>query len=286
MKNIYLGAIDNLSVSDITPWVESVKKVQNEKTDMIAMIVYRASPDVVQYLLDNKITSYMVKHDSYGNPIQHEIANSPTVSHNMRMFHFWEFLQRLDDAIDLNDNATVLITDVRDVYFQESPFSMAGFLSKDTKFIVSGECLSYGQEEWGRNNLESGFGPIFMNHSDMLIKQILNVGAIMGEFEAMKDLCHIIYSMTQGRHYPSDQSSFNVLMRTSLFKNSFMVSNKFAAHLGTTADPTKSHLWSRLTETPPIVTLDGEVLNTNSELYKIVHQWDRVPQLREKIRKS
>lgn len=289
MSNIFLGAIDNLAIEDITPWITSVKKVRQAE-DIVMMVVYRTTKEVIRFLVDNGVIPYEVNHDSMTNPIVHQISNSPTVSHNMRMFHFWEVLTRLSNTDKLIQtsfmNSSVIITDVRDVYFQEYPFSLIAQLPSDKKIIVGGECLPYKSEEWGLDNLQNGFGPIFTELSSITEHQILNVGAIMGKLEHVKDLCHIVYCMTQGRHYPSDQSSFNVLVRSSLFRDMVHVSQEFAAHLGTTADPTKSHLWARWTETPPAITSDRLVMTAQNTPYKLVHQWDRVPELKEKVRNS
>lgn len=272
INNLFLGAIDNLSVDDIKQWVESAISVKKPQ-DIIALVVYRATDEVLNYLTQNDVVIYHVTHDSFNQPIQHQTSNSPTISHNMRMFHFWELLTRIQKEHNFSGN--VVVTDVRDVYFQKYPFDL--FYGK---IVVSNECIRYENESWGADNFKRGYGPVIWKLSNIARSLIVNVGAIMGGCEQIKSLSLMIYNMTLGRHYPSDQSSFNFIIRNSLMQDNFSICDDFAAHLGTTADPTKSHLWNHVFF-PPKIDENGIVKTIMGVEVAIVHQWDRVPQLRK-----
>jgi hypothetical protein len=111
-----------------------------------------------------------------------------------------------------------------------------------------------------------------------------NVGTIAGDANVMPEVFSTIFQMTEGRYYPSDQSSFNVLMNGLLTDKRMLATHydNWAAQLGTTNDPTKSHLWPRLCEPRPQIK-DGWVYNNDGQMYHLVHQWDRVPELKSII---
>jgi hypothetical protein len=273
-KSVLLGAADGYDWNDVRPWVLSARQSGFEGD--IYLILYRVKgnrDELLRHLEAHNVNVYEVHHDPYMRPIVHEQKGSPTQSHNLRFYHAWELLSRLEEKYKF-----VIMTDVRDVIFQRDPnpflFKYPGIL------IAPSEGIKYADEDWNKQNLINGFGPIFW---DLRGKEWLacNVGTIAGLYSQMVKLFHLIFTMTEGRYYPSDQSSFNVLLNT-LWWGDCVVTHKsyWAAQLGTTQDPTKAYLWDRLCEPRPEIRNDGFVYNPDGIKFTIVHQWDRVPQLK------
>lgn len=285
MNDVLIGAADLYNWAQIKPWAQSARESGFEGD--IWLITYRVDPDVHAKAADYNVNICQVEHDPYGLPIKHTGVNTPTQAHNLRFYHAWELLTRLHKAgIRYR---YVIMTDVSDVVFQIDPVEELVQLLPTNKFdeaddhsiVVSSEGLTYSNEEWGKDNMTNGFGQL---RFDLMAKDwtIFNVGTIAGFSYVMTGLFNVIFSMTEGRYYPSDQSSFNIILRH--FMSGMWAGttheDTWACQLGTTMDPTKSWLWGRLDESRPHIRSDGIVVNKNGNAYAIVHQWNRVPELK------
>ena len=92
-----------------------------------------------------------------------------------------------------------------------------------------------------------------------------------------------IYEMTKRNYYPSDQSSYNIILNSLNNVVHTNHSHAWACQIGTTADPTKSWLWERLIDSQPSI-VDGKAFNPELDIeYCIVHQWNRNPELKQAI---
>ena len=280
-KTVLLGATDNLPIGQLIPWAASAR--DSGFAGDIWLVVYRPNwveADFEAFCAKYDINVYPVDHDSFGNPIQHSVVGSPTSSHNLRFYHFWELLTRLKkDGVEYK---YVLSTDTRDVVFQKDPSEhILECLELPTgwSYIISSEQITYDNEEWGKNNIIQGFGQLMYDLHEMGDKEIFNVGVIAGKYDDMVSLYEEIYNYTHDRkYYPSDQSSYNYILLHRWGKFS---SSKYAIQCGTTMDPTKSFLWKRIPHYEDIEPQikDGKVYTADNILSAIVHQWDRVPEL-------
>jgi hypothetical protein len=285
-KDILMGAVDMLEWWQVKPWVMSAKETGFDGD--IWLIVYRASDEFIQQAQAAGVNLYQVQHTPYLTPIQHVIQNSPTQSHNLRFYHGWELLTRLhvdnedwfrSDIQPETRIPYVIMTDVRDVIFQRNPTEWINSFGFDNSIIAPSEGIDFENEPWNKDNMIRGYGQAFY---DLEAKEYTayNVGTIAGDIYQMQELFHVLYSMTEGRYYPSDQSTFNVLAHGSAFKMVMTPMDEgWAAQCGTTLDPTKSFLWPHCIEPRPSV-VGGKVYNSKGELYTLVHQWDRVPELK------
>jgi hypothetical protein len=284
-KDLLIGAADLYDWSKIKVWATSIRESGFDGD--IILLTYRVGDDVVENAKKLNVDVYQIEHDSFGNKIVHVDRGRDTQCHQLRFFHAWQFL-----ATDENwkNYRNVLMTDVRDVYFQKNPFTFLDSWSKDLffpflkKIVASSEALSYKHEVWGADNMLQGFGPLVHEQSKEWI--IYNVGVVAGNAEAMMGLFLILYSMTVGRYIPSDQSAYNILVNQSPLKfNCFGHDNDWACQCGTTLDPNKSHYDKFLKEGKPKI-VNGKVMNVFNEEFYIVHQWDRVPELQQLIEKK
>ena len=280
--DILIGAVDLYNWEQMRPWVKSIKR--SGFTGEIWLIAYRVDESDLKIVESHGINVYKVDHDPFLRPIQHAQPGTPTQAHNLRFFHAWELLARLD-----SDNYRyAIMTDVRDVIFQKNPsiwLEQRGVGPQ--QFIAPSEGIRFKDEEWNQNNLKMGHGPIVYDQGYGDLKAY-NVGTIAGGADIMRRLSYMIYTMTCGRHYPSDQSSFNVIVNDLLRFNALEVGmdEGWAAQLGTTHDPTKPWLWDRICDPRPLLYDDVSVRTTAGELFTIVHQWDRVPNLKAAYTKA
>jgi hypothetical protein len=177
----------------------------------------------------------------------------------------------------------VVTTDVKDVYFQWSPFKwMTDSLQNLGMYqLVSGsEGLKYKDEPWGNENLMQAYGPYV--HELFKDKEIYNVGVLGGTAEYVKDLVFNIFTNAINRPIAiCDQAVFNVLINTQpYFDVMFFAWNRhaWACQAGTMADPSKIEQFRpHLLEDEPIFD-NGVVWTADREMYCIVHQYDRVPE--------
>jgi hypothetical protein len=274
---VVIGAIDNYPLNTIKPWVLSLK--ESGYSGAAILITYRVTPDVVEWIERQGIATYQISY----TPSLGDIF-----AHNLRFYHIWELMTRMEERA-----TWAVFTDVSDVIFQKNPilYIEKRLLPNEDRCevsIASSEGITYENEEWGMNNMQLGYG-MHLWELQMKTKTIYNVGTIAGQFNFMKNLALTIYEMTVGRHYPSDQSSYNVLIHGILHPYTKFTNHgisSWAANLGTTNDPTKSHLWSRCHEPRPIITADKKVITINNEEYHLVHQWNRVPELNKHIKEK
>ena len=157
------------------------------------------------------------------------------------------------DWIDREQIGRVIITDVRDVIFQnnptvwldeeeqEAPFrgdrEMLIFLPK--KFIVLGsENMAYGDEPWNTHNMECAFGPFFIDR--MRGEPVYCAGVIAGSRDEVQGLCFNVWmtSRLMNQHVHGgggpDQAALNLIVREEPFKSLLVhATPKWVVHAGT-----------------------------------------------------
>lgn len=253
MKNLLIGAISgNYNVSDVRKWVETTNGFDIDRT----LLLYNSNNnELIEYLLSQNINVIPVTHNFYGNEIDKfevdtgrmTLESSYDIVHNIRFFHIWQYL---------NDNEydKVLITDVRDVYFNRNPFDHI----PHNMLIASSEMIKYKNEDWNKRHLVTNLGGIGIE--TLLDKEVYNVGVFGGAAHYVKNISKDIYLMSVGKPLVADQTSFNYLIQTS-YKDDTMftdLNDRFGIHLHVIANG--------------FVDFD---LNKIDD-YTIVHQYDRL----------
>ena len=252
MKNLIIGAVSgNYSPKDLENWVET----SNFKNVDRALILYnRSEDDLVDYLNKANIQILSPEFGYWGNELSTYPTNTGDVSlensynliHNIRFFHIWTHLSSLGNVYD-----KVLITDVKDVYFNYDPFP----LLEGDKITATSEIVKYRNESW--NELHLGVNLGLIGRHLLLNEPVYNVGVFGGPISLIKDICADIYLMSVGKLKVADQTSYNYLIQTR-YKNSVVFTEHIAAHL---------HVVNA-----GLVNID---LNNISK-YSIVHQYDRI----------
>jgi len=184
----------------------------------------------------------------------------------------------------------VVTTDVKDVYFQSSPFKWMedNFIGGIDKLVAGSEGMRYCDEPWGNDNLMQAYGPYV--HEQFKNNTIYNVGVLGGTAEYMKDLVFNIFTNATNRPIPIvDQAVFNVLINTQPYKEKiFLAQNKhaWACQAGTMVDPSKIEAFRPfLLEGEPVFE-EGVVKTFEHKEYCIVHQYDRVPEWKKFVQQK
>jgi hypothetical protein len=263
MKDLIIGCISNYSPEHIAPWVNSIGK-SGFNGDKI-MISFGVPQDTIKFLNEKGFEVYSFEPNG-----RHIVIE--------RFYALWALLNSIDKY------RYVITTDVKDVIFQLNPSVWLENNLGDKKILVSSECLSYINEDWGNNNLKTSY-PQF--YEDFKNNTIYNAGTIAGDFNYMKDFfIHIFNLSLIGNDSQPDQAALNILIHQHPFKDIVKFANQedgWCCQLGTTLDPKVKSKYSPLLLEPIPNYKDGEVFNSKDELFYLVHQYDRVPELKEII---
>ena len=250
--NLLIGAISgNYSTDDVSGWVETSNFENTERT----LLLYNSTnTGLLQYLKANNINVIVPDFNFWTekastfetNTGKNTLESSYNLVHNIRFFHVWKYL---NDAENIYDK--VLITDVRDVYFNSDPFASL----EDKKITATSEIITYEGEQWNKEHLIYNLGMIGM--VTLLPKAVYNVGVFGGDADLVKDMCSDIYLLSAGKPKVADQTSFNYLIQTK-YKSVTNFTENLAIHL---------HVVNA-----GLVDISLDKIPS----YKIVHQYDRI----------
>jgi hypothetical protein len=251
--NLLIGAISgNYSVDDISGWVETS---QFDNTERVLLLYNNINIELVNYLNKNKVLIFNPNFDFWSNEKtlfetntgNNTLENSYNLIHNLRFFHIWYFLQDNKNHWD-----KIIITDVKDVYFNSNPFDNL----EDNKLTATSEIITYESEKWNEEHLRANLGII--GHLALWNKPVYNVGVFGGNAQLVQDICADIYLLSVGKIKVADQTSFNYLIQTK-YKDVTNFTEDLAVHL---------HVVNA-----GLVDISLDKIPN----YKIVHQYDRIP---------
>ena len=263
-KDLIIGGCTNYGINELKPWVLSVNECMPEADKV--MCVGNATQETRDWLVENNF----------------KIVDMPQAQipiHVLRFLSIYEYLRK-----NWEQYRYVVTTDVKDVFFQYSPFKWmtdgSSLHFSPYELVAGSEGLKYKDESWGNENLMQAYGPYV--HEIFKDNTIYNVGVLGGGAEYMKDLVFNIFTNAINRPIPiCDQAVFNVLINTQPYKDKiFLAQNKdaWACQAGTMVDPSKiAKFRPYLLEEEPIFD-NGIVWTADREMYCIVHQYDRVPE--------
>jgi len=292
MKNLIIGNATGYNWDHLKYWVNSIRNTGFDGD--VVIVGSDMSGEVAE-----KLTSEGIILNLFGNPTEDGGVETkgPNVPHVERFFYLWTFLQT-------RPYDRVVMTDTRDVVFQSDPFKWLNKPLSMYELVAAGEGMRYKNEPWGNRNLYQSFGPHFYN----LLKEkyIHNVGIIAGTHMWVESLIGLLFQLSLGRPIPIvDQAVYNYLLSVPVFKEKTFLtahSDPWAANLGTTIhavaagsgdlgkicenNPDELNKYSmNYEDVQPVIDEDGVVKTPGGMPYAVVHQWDRVPSLKEKIEK-
>lgn len=183
------------------------------------------------------------------------------ISENIMIDRWLFFYQILCSA----SYSHVLITDSRDVYFQDNPFKYA-----TEQVILSGEGVPHKESEWNtafqKRNLES-----LELSFDIADWPVVNGGIVLGPVRKVRDYCLLVYTNARKNITDTDQPVIGLLWNTLLRHNpDFALAEPGTSALCVTGDTLKEQKLAA-----PIFFEKGIVLNSSRVPYALFHQWDR-----------
>jgi len=269
-KDLIIGGCTNYGINQLKPWILSVNETMPDADKV--MCVGNASPETRNWLSEQGF----------------DIVNMPNMNvpiHVLRFLSIYDYLRK-----NWEKYRYVVTTDVKDVFFQSSPFKWMedNFINGTDELVAGSEGMRYCDEPWGNDNLMQAYGPYV--HQQFKDNTIYNVGVLGGTSEYMKDLVFNIFTNAINRPIPIvDQAVFNVLINTQPYKSKiFLAQNKhaWACQAGTMVDPSKIEAFRPfLLEGEPVFE-EGVVKTFEHKEYCIVHQYDRVPEWKKFVQQK
>jgi hypothetical protein len=290
MKDLIIGGATGYEWKDVRNWIKSIRS-SGFKGD-VALVGTNFSKE-----LQDKLTSEGVLFKAYGVRNEHGDIVSPSIEapHVQRFFFLWEFLESSKEYYRY-----VVTTDTRDVVFQRDP---TGWLEEHlymNSLVASSEGMLYSSEPWGHQNLKDTFGSYFQ--SKLEGNFIYNVGTIAGNYRNVKGLLLMIYQMSLNRPVKVvDQAVYNMILTDPAYMdNTVFTVNKdaWAIQLGTTIEAVKAgagdlgqlhrnvskpYEYGYKDDSPVIIYGTGVIYNKEGSMFNIVHQYDRIPELKKVI---
>ena len=288
MKDLVIGSITNYNFNDIKNWVNSLE--QSGFSGHKLMMVYDIDYDTVDELTKRGFSIFGFGQDEANRRFTYRSDSNIVVD---RFYNMWNFLENLDER-DASNIRYVISTDVKDVIFQRNPSEFLDSYNSEyaaAHVLASSEAIQYRNEAWGDQNMRLSFPWM---HNYMRDKKIYNAGVIAGQLESFKSLCIGIYNMVAYMPHTipggggPDQAAYNILLTQSpqRYDVEFLSHDTaWAAQLGTTADPNKIGAYKEHIVEPLPVIRDGLVYTNSDELFTIVHQYNRVPELNDAVNK-
>ena len=294
-KDLIIGGASNYNWNQLRYWVNSIKKT-GFKGDIV-LVVTNMSAETVNKLTEEDVIIYAYGKRTEDGGISKTDNNIPP--HVERFLFIWDFLRKNKDTYRF-----VTVTDTRDVIFQKDPseYLERNLLLSGSSIVCASEGLAYKDEPWGSKNLLDTFGPLV--YDELKDNEIYNVGTIAGFCDEVRDLILQIFFQSVNRPIPIvDQAVFNFIISMAAYElDVIRTSNEsgWAVQLGTTLeaikagagdigqivrqDPSKLDEYIKVyKDTQPVVKDD--LVTNNYTPFTIVHQWDRVPAIRDIVEK-
>jgi len=295
-KDLIVGVVDNYNWDKIKYWANSIDICGFEGHK--ALIVYNMDDETVKTLTDKQFMLIAAgkyeegKGFTYPHPSDRIMVD--------RFFHIYNFLNLLANPEEIDN---VIITDVRDVVFQDNPSKWLD--TSKYELIVGSENLRYKDEPWGANNMKQSFGQYF--YDQMENEEIFCAGVIGGRYASIMDFILNLWLICRGTNTQipggggPDQAAMNVLLsmeHISYLTHRTNPSDGWVVHAGTSMPAIEAGsggIGQAYKQNPnmslPFVheieydTKLGEVY-ANGKKLTIVHQWDRVPHWKKLVEET
>ncbi len=284
-KNLVLGAIKGYSFEQIRPFVVSLKRTAFDGD--LVLFCNRVSSETRAALVDHgvKLESFQYRGSSSWNswsrfwpmiaPVVRKLHGSPMARKMLRyivplqtarFFHYHDFLAKHE-----SEYRQALLTDVRDVFFQDDPFS--GLQSELMVFEEDSSLRLADEKEFNAPWIEQLFGPAALAQLGRF--PILCSGTILGTAAALlRYLAEFEKLLVRAKSIApagSDQGVHNYLCRLLIDASVQISKNNFGPVL--TMRPTLTG------GVDFALSSSGQVLDSNGKVIPVLHQYDRHPEL-------
>ena len=253
--NLILGVAAGYKWQDLKIFIKSIRKYFD---DEVVLILNNPDTELIEGL-----KKYSIKYENTNI--------LPKESFYLRYKYYYNFLKQ-------NKFENILITDTRDVFFQDNPFNFD--YSKELNFFLEDEIIENStiNSKWIKRTVgKKGLDQIKKN-------KISCCGQVIGNYAGILDYCDKMKNkIIEHKYKPSlhslffrrkifgwDQGIHNYLVHSNFFKNIDFFDNEHG-------DIATIHYSGDF-------NFDDEdnLLNKNKKKYSIVHQYDRFPSIFEK----
>jgi hypothetical protein len=258
-KDLIMGAVSNIPLESIKLFFKSLE--QTGFSGETVLFIENIENQTQEILKDLKLDVKLITFQRVG-------SESNFMIHDYRYSLYYKFL--LGEGHRFNN---ILLTDVRDVFFQTNPFLENW--SKDSITVTKEALLIHQDMNWNGPWILTKFGhEVF---STIQHQPILCSGTIFGPTKFMidflKEMTHVLFD--NGYVRLSDQSSLNYLVHTGIIKS--------VAYSDNENGPIMTLCWEKQIN----INQDNQVLLKNGNIASILHQYDRhdhlIKLLRSKI---
>jgi len=273
MKNLIIGASDNLSWEVLSPWACSLA---NSGFDGDTVLLLYRCPDraVLEECKRLNITVKQIHCDENGKPIEHHKGGLYSQSHKLRNFHVWQYL------IENPHYRFVALTDTSDVVFQNNPEDFFRLYEREPPSVYfPSEAVLIEDEKWVSELILKYFGQTIHEKVKGLVS--CNSGTMFGTLHEVRDL--MLHMFLVGRSVDAigiDQPVANVLATLLPYVKRLPMGSGWACHAGTVLDSRVAHY--PLVEMRP--TMVGGLACFDGHPFVIFHQYTRIPALAKEIR--
>jgi hypothetical protein len=268
-RDAVIGVIYGYGWDEVKVWAKSL--IETGFTGDRVLIVLDAAPEFVERLREAGFTVVQP------GPEERLRLNGGFAPFLVERF------QLIANYLASTDYRYVILTDVRDVVFQDNPAASLQQQLDGGGLLASSEGVRIGDEWWASHMVENGFGSEALDSVRDRVSR--NAGIIAGSREHCRRIAlEIVRLCTQEHETGADQAAYNLILNAERWKQDVKTVRHdvpWACQAGTVADPRQlPHLRDALLDAEPV--FDGAFVRTpRGEPYAIVHQYDRVPQWRE-----
>lgn len=259
----------------VEPWISSIKKT--DFSGDVVIIAINIPDGMYEQIKNNGVKVYRCTDDRDIHP-------------NVLRFEY------ISKYLKMQSYSKVIVTDARDVVFQANPFNYLRNIDKKYKIVASSENILIRNESWMKDNLISTFGT--EAYERIKDTEALCAGVIAGDGSYVASLCDEIFSASlhasantantnewnENTHWstwskdPADQAAYNVLLRSDDWLDLVKVS-------GLDEDWNVNMGVSTYNNADMLIHSRGSihhniVKNSKGQLFCIVHQYDRIDQLK------
>lgn len=280
MGSLIIGCGLGYSLATVRPWIHTLREYY--KGDVVLFTMDMPSQGVSE--LENQ-------YDVMVSDVSKSSLSSPPHVARFELLH---------DFLVKSYYSHIITTDVRDVVFQADPMPAAE--NSGCHLYISREWIKYKDEPWGKRNIEDTLGQKVAN--TLMDETVANVGVFGGSYVGVLSAFGYIDRMCKSINPNAimDQAIYNYFLTIPIVEEKIRIAfddEAWCINLGTTKHAVEAGAgdigvafqrglvnindYGYLEEQP--IIKDGVVRNAyNEKEYAIVHQWDRVPELRKRYK--
>ncbi len=262
-RNLVVGTATNYGKREIAPFVTSLRRT-GFNGDII-LFVTEVDPPAKQFLAEQRVR--LERWDGMFLPFDVQLG---------RFVTYYNFLARLSLETSHHSYDWIFLTDVRDVFFQQDPFSPEP--ETDVLVFLEDESKCLGSCNFNSAWIRSAFGEPML--AKMAAQRISCSGTVLGSWHGILEYLLIMQILTthtarEARFLKGvDQGIHNVVVHEKLLRSCSAVPNgERVLTLG------------YVPEKDVQITSNGKIADRKGRISQVIHQFDRHPKLVELVQR-